>query len=398
MEFRPRHLSLAVVCPPSGARVREDPEACFDEAKCRSVLVRYCAHIPRNYRYRDGIRLVCWPAPLPAVALADKPPLQVFLVLRNHLGDENLGRAGGVLYEMIEVDCQYSDDPGAAFQRWRHDHMKRHVNLELPHVPHLTTITSTIVPSKALVQWRRDHAQRYSTRLSDYSPAELRDTNPRGSIRTKKDWAIEYTMYTSSRDGGTRIFRRIKEQEFHETLWNHDTPRMGRFVEERHVDFDNLAVNVMVKARRQEVATNCPGLPASRVMSTITKRQSHARGHSNRMCLHRTANHGKSLAGVAWLVGMPRLCSASSTWVEPTTATLVDQRKIPNANFARKFGLFTDDHPLPPSLKELPVAEDKVAEMVMGSSVRDICCPCTFQGPFTPQLWFDSGLEYRWNG
>lgn len=53
--------------------------------------------------------------------------IQVFLVLRDHMGDEHLGLAAGVLYEMIEVDCQHSDDPGAAFQRWRHDHMNRHV-------------------------------------------------------------------------------------------------------------------------------------------------------------------------------------------------------------------------------------------------------------------------------
>ena len=29
--------------------------------ECRNVLVRYCAHIPRNYHYRDGIRLVSVP-------------------------------------------------------------------------------------------------------------------------------------------------------------------------------------------------------------------------------------------------------------------------------------------------------------------------------------------------
>lgn len=43
------------------------------------------------------------------------------------MGDEHLGRAGGVLYELIEVDCQHTDDKGAAFQRWKYDHMKRHV-------------------------------------------------------------------------------------------------------------------------------------------------------------------------------------------------------------------------------------------------------------------------------
>ena len=52
---------------------------------------------------------------------------KIFLVLRDHLGDENLDLAGGVLYELIEIDCEHTDDPGAAFQRWRHDHMSRYV-------------------------------------------------------------------------------------------------------------------------------------------------------------------------------------------------------------------------------------------------------------------------------
>lgn len=55
--------------------------------------------------------------------------LQIFLILREHLGDENLDLAGGVLYELIEVDCEHTDDPGAAFQRWRHDHMYRYVRI-----------------------------------------------------------------------------------------------------------------------------------------------------------------------------------------------------------------------------------------------------------------------------
>jgi hypothetical protein len=52
---------------------------------------------------------------------------QVFLTLREHLGDEDLDLAGGVLYELIEIDCEHTDDPGAAFQRWRHDHLSRYV-------------------------------------------------------------------------------------------------------------------------------------------------------------------------------------------------------------------------------------------------------------------------------
>lgn len=80
----------------------------WDEDKCRNVLIRYCSHIPRNYQYRDGIP-------------------KVFLILREHMGDENLDLAGGVLYELIEVDCAHTDDPGASFQRWRFHHMQRHV-------------------------------------------------------------------------------------------------------------------------------------------------------------------------------------------------------------------------------------------------------------------------------
>jgi hypothetical protein len=74
--------------------------------------VRYCGHVPRNYQYKDGIQ-------------------QVFLLLRDHLGDENLDLAGGVLYELIEIDCEHTHDPGAAFQRWRHDHMSRYVRHSL---------------------------------------------------------------------------------------------------------------------------------------------------------------------------------------------------------------------------------------------------------------------------
>jgi hypothetical protein len=51
------------------------------------------------------------------------------LILRDHVGDENMDRAGGVLYELIEIDCDHTDDPGAAFQRWKHDHLRRHVSI-----------------------------------------------------------------------------------------------------------------------------------------------------------------------------------------------------------------------------------------------------------------------------
>jgi hypothetical protein len=73
-----------------------------------------------------------------------------------------------MLYEMIEVDSQHTHDKGAAFQRWRHDHINRHVclvyaemarrltvkqeDLKLSRVPHLTTVMSAMMPPSALAK------------------------------------------------------------------------------------------------------------------------------------------------------------------------------------------------------------------------------------------------------
>ncbi|KAK1497277.1 hypothetical protein CTAM01_07941 [Colletotrichum tamarilloi] len=89
---------------------------------------------------------------------------KVFLVLREHLGDENLDLAGGVLYELIEIDCQYSDDSGAEFQRWKHDHLNRHLvscggasSIRIDILPDFQTITHRPGPNpKELheMQWQ----------------------------------------------------------------------------------------------------------------------------------------------------------------------------------------------------------------------------------------------------
>ncbi|KXJ86716.1 hypothetical protein Micbo1qcDRAFT_208840 [Microdochium bolleyi] len=125
----------------------------YNEHKCRNVLVRYCAHIPRNYQYKDGIQ-------------------RIFLVLREHIGDENMDLAGGVLYELIEIDCEHTDDAGAAYQRWRYDHMWRHSDFELPHVPHMTTITPSIVPTSKLEKWRAAHPESDRFNVSQVIPKQ----------------------------------------------------------------------------------------------------------------------------------------------------------------------------------------------------------------------------------
>ncbi|KAJ4324772.1 hypothetical protein N0V84_003754 [Fusarium piperis] len=346
----------------------------FDENKCRNVLVRYCAHIPRNYRYSDGIRLV-------------------FLVLRDHMGDEHLGLAAGVLYEMIEVDCQHSDDPGAAFQRWRHDHMNRHADLELPHVPHLTTVTSTIIPTAALTRWRKEHPHRYQTRLSDYSPTLGRSSLFSSGIRTRKSWVIEYTMYVSSRDGGTRPFRQITAREFHEMQWNSNTNSPGRLVGEKSIDLGEFL-------RKRDIDESANEKHATTRRFSLGSRLFRGRSKMERIMnkLHVAKKSTQHPSGQAW---PPRRldCDAAASFygmLEQRSNHRVSDWDIPNANFARKFGLYTDSGPLPPFIRELPVAEDKAMDLANGLAMRELVCSWEFQGPFTPQLWFDSGLDYRW--
>jgi hypothetical protein len=107
-------------------------------------------------------------------------------------------------------------------------------DLELPHVPHLTTVATAITPTAVLAEWRRTHPERYSTRLSDYASRPLPDANVGGCVRSRKNWSIDYTTYVSSRDNGTRPYRTIEPKDFHEIQWGaHESGKKGKFVAER---------------------------------------------------------------------------------------------------------------------------------------------------------------------
>lgn len=78
-------------------------------AECRDVLVRQCAHIPREYAFKDGIN-------------------RVYITLREFLGDENMDLSIAQLNELIEVPSDWTHDEGAAYQSWKHDYMLRYVS------------------------------------------------------------------------------------------------------------------------------------------------------------------------------------------------------------------------------------------------------------------------------
>lgn len=74
--------------------------------------------------------------------------------------------------------------------------------------------------------------------------------------------------------------------------------------------------------------------------------------------------------------------------------TSMDSCEIPNANFAKKFEIFTEAVQLPTTIKELPVAEDKALDNRSNSFIRGEFLSVS-TGRFTPQLWFDGGLDDR---
>ncbi|KAI1269683.1 hypothetical protein F5Y18DRAFT_106956 [Xylariaceae sp. FL1019] len=357
----------------------------YDEEKCRNVLVRFCAHVPRNYQYKDGIQ-------------------QVFLILREHLGDENLDLAGGVLYELIEVDCEHSDDPGAAFQRWRHDHMYRYADFELPHIPHMTTITSSIIPTQKLSLWRSDHPERYRFVLSDSStPARQIIVDP-SCIRSKKAWLIDHTLFVTTQLEGTRPMRSPNPKEFHEMQWDTEYGGKGRFVEQRELP---------VVPGRQPSEAALPG-------DASTPKVQSSRSQKLRRSLSSISIIEKITDKMSRQKKEPKTEQKRRSWMPSPftfeTGTLFKDRRsihdtdsvpfpegmeIPNAIFARKFLLVDQSENLPSALSipQMPTAESKATDTVIQAAATGLIYqapPWLFRGPFTPQLGFDGGLDFDW--
>ncbi|KAI1825152.1 hypothetical protein F4861DRAFT_530467 [Xylaria intraflava] len=355
----------------------------YDEEKCRNVLVRFCAHVPRNFQYKDGIQ-------------------QIFLILRDHLGDENLDLAGGVLYELIEVDCEHTDDPGAAFQRWRHDHMYRYADLELPHIPHMTTITSSIIPTEKLARWRLEHPDRYRFVLSDSSPLMQRDCIA-SCIRSKKAWLIDHTLFVSTRSEGTHPIRSPNPKEFHEMQWDPNYGATGRLIKEREFPIASLD--------QPSPTLETADVPISSTGQSQRLRHSLSRiGFIERITEKLGRQKSEGEVEQKRRSSMPNSFGLDSNLPfkdkrylsEITPVPLPKGRQIPNAIFARKFLIIDHGEALPShmSISQMPTAESKATEKIVEAATTGLLNQASswlFRGPFTPQLGFDGGLDYQWS-
>ena len=207
----------------------------------------------------------------------------------------------------------------------------------------------------------------------------------------RKDWIIEYTMFVSSRDDGTRPFRRVNAKEFHEVQWEIDLTHPGRLVGEKSIDLTDVSWAVGVETNRD--------IPQPDRCLTRSDPGPEKQRFEPRQVVRKLRNFKRPClvpGSVGWLASSGFSTTTSLRDILQSRSSLrVNEWDIPNAIFARKFGLYKDGRPLPPSIKELPVAEEKAMDVVTSTAMRGFMY-WGFKGPFTPQLWFDSGLDYLW--
>jgi hypothetical protein len=266
----------------------------------------------------------------------------------------------------------------------------------------MTTITSSIIPTERLAQWRSSHPERYPFVLSDSLPPWKRSSVERSCIRTRKTWLIENTLYASSRDGGTFPLRTPSPKEFHEMQWLLQHDNVAKVVDEPRV-------SVSVSDRPSDKTTE----------ETLPKRSAASFDKSFQESSPRSSLLNKFVTRISrerkepeqeqrrqsWLLGALSFESGplkhgDADADKSATVPLPDGCQVPNAIFARKH-LLSHTGPLPPQLpiRQMPIAESKATDTLIEAASSGLLHEekvWHFRGPFTPQLGYDGGLDYRW--
>ena len=259
----------------------------------------------------------------------------------------------------------------------------------MPHVPHMTTITPSIVPTEALTHWRAEHPERYPFVLSDSSPSPDRSSFDPSCIRSRKAWLIDHTVYVSSRSEGTRSLQSPTPKELHEMQWSSEYGYKGRLVEEREISISppRTADTTSTSAWSNKYDSSISeGTVLTRLMRKLNrtkeKPETDHRPHS-------------------WLRDAGQFLKDRKLDTESIPVPLPDGCNIPNAIFARKHGLVDAGHSLPLRVwtSQLPTAESKATDTIVEAARDGLLASSSswsFRGPFTPQLGFDGGLDYQW--
>lgn len=262
----------------------------------------------------------------------------------------------------------------------------------------MTTITPSITPTPTLTRWRSEHSERYPFVLSDSSPSPERSSFDPSCIRNRKAWLIDHTLYVSSHSEGTRPLQSPTPKEFHEIQWGSEYGSKGRLVEQREIPLTS-------SDRPSELSP--PGTEDTTSHSDSSKKHHHSfSGDTALKKLVRKLSWVKNEAEGdqrrrSWLHGASSIFKDKQPDANFFSTPLPDGCKIPNAIFARKHQLVEVGDSLSPELhiSQMPIAEYKATNTIVeaaSSGWLDKPSQWSFRGPFTPQLGFDSGLDYQW--
>ncbi|KAF2965054.1 hypothetical protein GQX73_g8513 [Xylaria multiplex] len=277
--------------------------------------------------------------------------------------------------------------------------------LELPHIPHLTTITSSIVPTEKLSLWRLEHADRYRFVLSDSSPSTKRDYIDPSCVRNKKTWLIDHTLFVSTRSEGTRPVRSPNPKEFHEMQWDPYYGATGRLVEEREFPITSLDQSSEVSPPETADTFASPDSRSQRLrhsLSSISIIEKFIEKLGKHKKEPEVEQRRRSWIPNSLLFDPSPLFRDKRTHCGALSVPWPEGCQIPNAIFARKFLIVDDGETLPSHLpiSQMPTAESKATDTIIEAATIGLLNQASswlFRGPFTPQLGFDGGLDYQWS-
>ncbi|KAF7891109.1 uncharacterized protein EAF02_001434 [Botrytis sinoallii] len=388
----------------------------WGEEKCRNYLIRLCSDVPRNFPYKDGLRIL-------------HPRLQ------ERFGDENVDLALGVLEELIEIE-EPPPFPASVFQRWKHEHLRRKANFTNPHAPHTATIQAPVVPTQALVAYREEQARRKFAQPQISPTAIPYCESCNSNIAHQPSWKIDHSVFVSVGGKPATLAYCPTPEELHKGMWDPEYGRAGVCVRPNTAQtsppgsaMEPIGPNATpskYSTPTRSFMNNAKRELGQRVMSALSE---------TRESLSNVASDRVELLDIERCEKFPRdrISTSSETSRKISgqsevrkvskimNVNLPPGREIPNANFARKNELILSG---PSSLDYLltsrqPTLDEVVNKMLesktncpgKATSNIDIHAPLSgedanplrsylstyYSLPASPSDFFDGGLDYKWD-
>ncbi|KAF7950396.1 hypothetical protein EAE96_007682 [Botrytis aclada] len=384
----------------------------WGEEKCRNYLIRLCSDVPRNFPYKDGLRIL-------------HPRLQ------ERFGDENVDLALGVLEELIEVE-EPPPFPASVFQRWKHEHL----HFTNPHAPHTATIQAPVVPTQALVAYREEQARRKFAQPQISPSAVPYCESCNSNIAHQPSWKIDHSVFVSVGGRPATLAYCPTPEELHKGMWDPEYGRAGVCVR------PNTAQTSPPGSAMEPVGPNATSSKYSTPTRSFMNNAKRELGHrvmsalsETRESLSNVASDRVELLDIEKCEKFPRDRVSTSSEASRKISgqsevrkvskimnvNLPPGREIPNANFARKNELILSG---PSSLDYLLTSRQPTLDEVVNKTLEsktncpskatpsiDFNAPLSSEDvnplrsylstyyslPASPSDFFDGGLDYKWD-